>query len=352
MKRFKTLMWVICLLLVVAGCEQIEAADKPLDNTVKTVKTVGDTTFSMHFIDVGQGDSILIEQGSHRMLVDAGDRDAADEVVDYLAENGVTTLDYVVATHPHADHIGGMSAVLSTYDADTVIMPPVAQTTKTFERLLDVIEQKTLDVVAPKVGDTYPLGDASFVILAPNGDAYDDLNNFSVVIKVTYGTQDFILTGDAEAASETEMIEKGLDLDAEVLKVGHHGSHSSTTPDFLKAVSPDIAVIQLGEDNRYGHPHKEITERLAGIDVYRNDLNGTVIIDSDGEALEVRTVKGTVQAKKEPTKTAHVYIGNKNSKVYHLDSCTSLPASHNQILLDSKAAAEAEGYKACSRCNP
>lgn len=244
---------------------------------------------AVHFIDVGQADSILITMKDAAMLIDAGNNEDSQLVVDYIKDRGITALDYVVATHPHEDHIGGMDAVINAFEVKSIIMPRVESTTKTFEDVLEAISNKGLKVTPPVPGTKYLLGEAEFTILAPNSEAYEDTNDYSVVIKLQYGATSFLFTGDAGFESEEEMLEKGYDLRTDLLKVAHHGSKYSTSMKFLEAVQPKIAVISVGEDNDYGHPAPETIQRLrqAGAEIYRTDESGTIIATSDGKAIRM-----------------------------------------------------------------
>lgn len=241
----------------------------------------------VHFIDVGQADAILVKQGSSAMLVDAGNNEDADLVVQYLKNQGISKLDYVIGTHPHEDHIGGLDAVIRTFQVGKIIMPKAVTTTKTYEEVLTAIQQKGLKITAPVPGTKYELGHSEFTVLAPNSSSYESLNNYSVVVRLVYGGTSFLLAGDAEDVSEKEMQSKGFTLDSDVLKVGHHGSSTSTTQEFLKAVDPKYAVISVGQGNSYGHPSSSIIKRLQdrGMVIYRTDENGTVIAVSDGTAM-------------------------------------------------------------------
>ena len=244
-------------------------------------------TLNVHFIDVGQGDSILIQDGTHFMLVDAGENDQGDTVVNYLKEQGVTSLDYVIGTHPHSDHIGGLDDVLETFPAKTVIMPPVEHTTATFEDVLDAVAGQGLKITKPVPGDTYDLGPSQFTVLGPVGDYADELNDWSVGIRLTDGNHSFVMCGDAETEAEEDMARSGLNLSADVLKSGHHGSRTSSSPEFLEAVSPSWAVISCGKGNSYGHPHEETLKKYAEhrIQVLRTDEKGTIIASSSPEGL-------------------------------------------------------------------
>lgn len=248
----------------------------------------------VHFIDVGQGDSILIKKGNESMLIDAGDNGKGEIVVNYLNDQNITSLKYVIATHPHADHIGGMADVLNNFDVERIIMPNAINNTKTFENLLDTIADKGLKIREAKSGDRYELNGASFVILAPNAETYQDLNNYSVVVKLTNGNNSYLFTGDAEALSEKEIIDAyNYMIKSDVLKLGHHGSTTSTSEEFFNMVNPKYGVITVGEGNTYGHPHREIIGLLEEnqIEIYRTDLHGSIISISDGENIIFKTTK-------------------------------------------------------------
>jgi len=243
---------------------------------------------AVHFIDVGQGDAVLIQTTAGHVLIDGGDNHMGERVALYLQYAGVQELAYVIATHPHADHIGGLIEVLNTLPVGTLIMPNVTHTTRTFERFLDAIEHNHISLREPVAGSTFYVGDAVFTIIAPNSSGHANLNNYSVSIRMVLGDTSFVFTGDAEVESETQMILAGHTLYSDVLHVGHHGSSTSTTQAFFDAVSPSIAVIQLGANNTYGHPHREVRERLEGIRVYRNDEHGDIVLVTDGETITVR----------------------------------------------------------------
>lgn len=246
---------------------------------------------SVHFIDVGQADAILIQSANNAVLIDGGDNRTRDQLIRYLRSANVRTLDYVVATHPHADHIGGLPAVIRALPVRNVIMPNVIHTTRTFENLIEAIEQRNLMITVPSVGDTLRAGVIQLVVLAPDRE-YRDLNNMSVVLRMIHGNTSFLFTGDAERESEAAMVAGNLTLQSNVLKVGHHGSRTSTTARFLDAVRPSIAVIMCGEGNRYNHPHDEIINRLnqprRNITTLRTDRNGTIVITTDGANIRTR----------------------------------------------------------------
>lgn len=241
---------------------------------------------TVHFVDIGQGDCMVLTQGDHAMLIDAGDNSKGTAVQSYLEYLGIGTLDYAVLTHPDADHIGGADVVLYKFDCERVLMPDVSADTRTYEDVMQVIEDKNLAVDHPSPGDVYAFGGASFTVLSPSG-SYRDTNDNSIVIRLVYGDTSFLFTGDAEEAAEEDMLASGLTLSSDVLKVGHHGSSSSTGDAFLEAVDPSFAIISCGEDNSYGHPHAETLNKLraAGVSVFRTDEQGTITAVTDGTTI-------------------------------------------------------------------
>lgn len=347
------------------------------DNPIDIVAAPQSSDLKVHFIDVGQGDSILIQSGGHDMLVDAGENDQGDTVVTYLHSQGIDKLDYIIGTHPHSDHIGGLDDVINNFTIDKVILPPVEHTTKTYEDVLDAISSQGLKITKPVVGDTYQLGDASFQIISPNGDYGDDLNNWSVGIKLTNGNNSFVMCGDAESQAESDILTNGLDVSADVLKLGHHGSKTSTFGSFLNKVNPEYIVISCGLGNSYGHPHQETMNKLNALDVkvYRTDEQGTIIATSDGSNISwstqpsisgkvgkakessvqettTKAVETTAAAVTEAQKSGITYVLNTKTKKFHKTSCGSLPTSNRKDTEMSRDEIIAAGYVACKKCNP
>ncbi len=285
MKALKlfTVLLLAVVLLASTGCDLFFTPTEGETSTPNPLRVT--------FLDVGQADAILIRSNNSTMLIDTGSNRGADELVSLLKSMNIRKVDVLVGTHPHEDHIGGMDSVINNFDIGDIYMPEVAATTRTFEDVLTAIENKNLTVTSPEPGSNFIIGDATCTILAPNSEDYSDLNNYSIVIRLLYGNTSFLFTGDAETVSEKEMLEKGYNLKSDVLKVGHHGSTTSTSVDFLQAVSPDFAVIMAGEDNDYGHPHQETLDLLnsAGIKIYRTDLNGSITFTSNGSGLSVST---------------------------------------------------------------
>ncbi len=257
-----------------------------------TVAITPGEELKVHFLDVGQGDSIFIELPTNEtILIDASIKDASDKIINYLKEEKVSKIDYVFATHPHSDHIGGMSAVIKAFDIGQIYMPKAVTTTKTYENLLLTIKDKNLKIKTAKAGNTIiDTDDLKLVVLAPNQDSYESLNNYSIVLKLTYKEKSFLFTGDAETLSEKEITG---DVEADVLKVGHHGSRTSTSQAFLNKVNPSYAVISVGLNNDYKHPHQEVLDRLEkkNIKIYRTDQNGDIIFTTDGYNIDVKVEK-------------------------------------------------------------
>ena len=278
MKKIRIVLLIVLCLLVV-GCANpfVESDDKT------SVSTFSGDTLRVNYIDVGQGDSIFIQlPNKETMLIDAGEAYEADNVINYLNNLGIKKIDYVVGTHPHTDHIGGLEEVINTFDVGTIYMPKVSSNSKTFEDLLTTISNKGLKVKTAKSGVVVLSEDnLKLEFIAPNSDNYSNLNNYSAVLKLTYLDNTFLFMGDAETLSEDEIT---YDVDADVIKVGHHGSDSSSSVEFVKKVSPEYAIIMVGEGNSYNHPYQSIIDRYesVGAKVLRTDLDGNIVCDSDG----------------------------------------------------------------------
>ncbi len=241
----------------------------------------------VHYLDVGQGDATLLVCGEQALLVDAGDNSKGTQIQLYLKKLGIERLDYVIGTHPDADHIGGLDVILYKFDCGTIFMPEYGKETRTYEDVVQTLKTKGYSSVQPEIGSSYSLGSAVFTIVSPMGELSADANEASIGILVQHGQNRFLLTGDAQEEAEAAMLESALDLQADVYKAGHHGSKTSNTEAFLEAVKPNYAVISCGEGNSYGHPHAEVLNRFRemGIQVFRTDLQGTIVAHSDGETI-------------------------------------------------------------------
>ena len=340
MKRLLSLLLLLCLLL--SGC----AGNKP---ALDTDATAGEK-LTVHFIDVGQADCILLECAERYMLIDGGNVEDSSLVVSYLQKQGVKDLSLVVCSHAHEDHVGGLAGVLAVYPTANVWAPTKTYSSKCFDDFVYYTDQQGLDITIPKPGDSFDLAKAQVTVLGPV-TSYAETNNTSLVLMVQFGENRFLFTGDMEKDAENDMLERGAQVKADVLKVGHHGSDTSTGYRFLYEVDPAYAVISVGAGNTYGHPHEEPMSRLrdADVTVYRTDEMGTVIATSDGKNITF-SWKNSNAAPEDPTGTAEYYIGNVNSKVLHTPACSGLPAEKNQITFKDYSAATAAGYTPCSRC--
>ncbi len=254
----------------------------------KPVNPNSENMLIVHYLDVGQGDCEFIELPDGRcLLIDAGESDYSDTVIKTIRDLGYDKIDCIIGTHPHSDHIGGLKNVIDSFDVGEIYMPRASNDTYSFEKLLRKISEKGLKITAAEAGKTVLESDEyTMKLLAPNSTYYEDLNNYSAVLKLEYNGFSFLFTGDAERLSESEMLENfGDELDCDVLKVGHHGSRYSSSAEFLSAVSPSYAIISCAKDNSYGHPHEEALNRLYGVgaQVLRTDQLGSITVCCDGE---------------------------------------------------------------------
>lgn len=247
---------------------------------------VPDGTLEVHYIDVGQGDAALLLTDEGAVLVDSGTGESGEKVAAYVAAR-TNTIDYMFLSHPHEDHIGGASDVIETVEVKNIIMPDMAADSLTFDRLLDAVENSGASLTRARAGDTYSLDGIEIELLSPSAeDDYGEANNMSIVMRADFGNTSFMFVGDAESEVERALLDRGLVRKCNVLKVGHHGSQTSSTEAFIEALSPEIAVISCGR-NSYGHPHAETLSRLRehGADIFRTDRDGTVVVTSDGVSV-------------------------------------------------------------------
>ncbi|MDQ1275660.1 MAG: competence protein ComEC [Euryarchaeota archaeon] len=272
---------------------QAEGTDPNQESGLADNGPAADENLTVHFIDVGQGDSILLEYDGKAMLVDAGEINKGSEVSAYLHDQSISGIDYIVATHPHSDHIGGMDEVLNSFQVGHFIDSGFPHTSKTYENMLTTINEKDIPFEVAEKGEEIEFDPAVDIeVFNPESEYSDELNENSVVLKVSYGEVSFLLMGDAGLETEEKLMSAGSDLDSDILKVGHHASRSGSGEAFISAVSPDVSIIEVGAGNDYGHPHAEILERLQKASrVYRTDLDGSIIVTTDGSTYTIITQK-------------------------------------------------------------
>jgi competence protein ComEC len=320
---------------------------------------------------------LIVTPEGNTVLIDGGPKSSGSNVVSYLKNQGITEINVIVATHPHEDHIGGLISVLDSCEVGNVIDAGVEHTSQTYKNYLSIINSKNINFVNWNLGQQFDIGPAvSFKIIGPILKTSSDLNNSSIVIKLTHISTSFLFTGDAESESESKILQSSADVEADVLKVGHHGSSSSSTVKFLKAVSPSVAVISCGQGNSYGHPHDSTLKNLSslGITIYRTDTTGTIVIESDGKNINVISGKSfdyvvQVETKSPETSSSETsasnetntslekqgqYCGSVNSDVFHKQNCSYVNQISNENLVwyETREEAIAKGKRPCKRCGP
>ena len=338
-----------------------------------------ESSFWIEYIDVGQGDAALIQCDGHYLMIDGGPIGASSVVYTVLKDKGIKNIDYMIATHPDEDHIGGLSGALNYASVGICYSPVTSHDTKAFNSLVKYLNKQGVTLTVPSEGTEFALGKAT-VELMGSMSAYADSNDLSIVSKITYGSNSFLFTGDAGIEEENTLINSKKDLSCDVLKVGHHGSKESTGDAFLKKAKPKYAVISVGTDNSYGHPTAEVLSRLsnANVELFRTDLQGDILCNSDGRNITFTTEKkastdvlwmdgsesaatttrdGVVVASPEKAEIPNgtTYVINTNSKRFHLPTCSSIDemkASNRSYSTDSAETLVAEGYIPCKRCKP
>lgn len=365
--------------ITITNNAKISDTEIPSDWLISAATSIPDTTsqtaanrnLKVHFINVGQGDSTFIELPDNKtLLIDAGP--STGIVPNYIKSNGYNNIDYVIATHPDADHINGMPEVLDTFKIDTFYMPEKEHTTNIFNRMLDAVSNNGCAAEYAMAGKSIINSNDLKVYFVGPVKIYGDNNNCSAVVKLEYKQTSLLFTGDAEYSSESDMLEAGYDLTADILKIGHHGSSSSSSPEFIKAVSPKDAIISVGANNKYGHPTNEVLSILsnAGINIYRTDEVGTIVVTSDGNSYTIDKIKSSIQPNAPPEtentqnvtpivgKTTQQEITSQNSSAivyrtktgskYHNAGCSYLKSSIQTTVAEAKIM----GLTPCSRCNP
>lgn len=320
---------------------------------------------TVSFIDVGQGDATLIECDGEAMLIDAGLYGERYRVLSYLSKKGIERLDYCVATHPHADHIGAMADVIYSFTVDTLVYPACESDSSSWNSVLDAADERNVSYLNPVPEESFSLGSATVTVLSPQKDAeYSNLNNCSLVLKLTHNKVSFLFMGDAESEVEKSLLHSGADLKAQVLKCGHHGSSTSSSYEFIQAINPLAAVISCGKNNDYGHPHRDTLNTLAaqGVTLYRTDLDSTVVATSDGSSVSfnnettLTVTEGLTESQADHTSAtaSYQYVGNKNSYIFHLAECGSVKTTKdkNKVYFYTREEAVSLGYSPCKACTP
>lgn len=290
----KFLNTIIILLLVLISLaytkkELVDNKENTNEKAVSTLKT--NSNLEVYYFDVGQADSILIRENDNNILIDAGNNEDGEKLVNYLKNDlNIEKFNMVVGTHPHEDHIGGLDNVVDSFDIDTILMPNATSTSKTFENVLDSIEKKDYKITVPKINEEFNYNNINIKVLYTGTDE-KDLNNTSIVLKLTYQNNKFLFMGDATSKVEKKLLNE--DIKSDVLKIGHHGSEYSTTKNFLDKVNPQYAIIEVGKNNTYKHPKETTLDKLnkKNIKIYRTDIDGTIKVTSDGNNLKFETLK-------------------------------------------------------------
>lgn len=376
-RRILTLLLTALLSLSPAGSAIVQAADAA--NTAATL--------TVNFLDVGQGDAAVIQCGGQTLMIDGGPSKRSDYIYSWLKQHSVTTIDYMIATHTDADHIGGLSGALNYANVGTAYCSSTTGTTKTFNNFVKYLAKQGKSIAVPSVGTSFALGNAAVQILGPIGTS-DEPNNTSIVAKVTYGNTSFLFTGDAEREEEQALLNSGADLSSTVLKVAHHGSASSTSYPFLREVNPQYAVISVGSGNSYGHPTADVLSKLRDADVttYRTDMQGEITMVSDGQTVTVTTARnadadtlaGAGAGQKSSSSgnssaaaaagaaassgsqdaapvAQNTYVLNTNTHKFHYPSCGSVKQmkdKNKKVVTSTRDEIIAQGYDPCKKCKP
>ncbi len=282
-KNLKIELIILTIFVIIAGYRYFQKT--------RDAELIEDT-IELHIINVGQGDSVLIKTEAGNILIDAGTGESEEALSHYLSSVGVESFEYCIFTHPHEDHIGGADMIIEDYDVRNVIISPVVTTTKTFDVLIDALERSEANVIEAHPDSKYKVGEVEIMIMGPI-KLYDrDLNNSSVITRINYGAVRMMFTGDAERTQEGDVLDRYsiFDLDCDFLKMGHHGSSTSSCEAFMNAVSPSVAAISCGVNNKYGHPHRETIEKLdsLGIEYHRTDEMGDIVYVCDGKSIELK----------------------------------------------------------------
>lgn len=385
MKRLLRAILTIILTLTLIVSQSTSLAVNAVDDE--------NSVFQIFFLDVGQADAAVVQCDDSYMLIDGGNAEDSNLIYSFLKKHEIKNLDYIVCTHAHEDHVGGLSGALNYATVDTAFCPVTSYDSKAFKNFVKYLKKQNVEITVPKPGDTYDLGSAEFEILGPIEIDEDEPNDTSIVLRIVYGETSFLFTGDAGRDEEADILEEDYDLESTVLKVGHHGSATSTSYKFLNEVLPKYAVISVGKDNSYGHPNEDTLSRLRDADVMllRTDMQGDIRCESDGKKVSFYVEKNAdadtygglepnSTQKKSSSKTSSKsstkssgtvsknsaiassqnhsqskYVLNTNTKKFHLPECSSvkdMSPKNRQDYEGSRDDIIAMGYEPCKRCNP
>lgn len=353
----KLLSIILTTVLLLSGCTNLKNSSN-------------NGELEVYFIDVGQGDSVLVVCDNEAMLIDGGTSQYSRKIYSFLKEHGIEHLKYIVATHPHEDHVGGLSAALSYADCDELLTPVETSDNTYYQKLIQKAEDQLVTVTVSKDGDTYSLGEAGIQVLGPTDELPDDVNNNSLVFRMDYKDTSFLFTGDAEQLEEQLLLYNHYDeLNVDVVKVAHHGSYNSASSAWFKAVQPKYAIVSCGSGNSYGHPHEMTLNYLKEYvdDLYRTDLQGTIKCITDGYHISFETEKETtidvftpgeeIVPTSSPIVTSEntTFILNTSSGIFHkidCDAVSKMNEKNREDVTDTKEDLIAQGYTPCGYCNP
>lgn len=363
MKKILSLLLIV-IFSTVSGCKNSNLTQDSQDissfTKTKPVLSSNDISntegsFEIHYIDVGQADCTLVLCNGQTMLIDGGNVEDSNLVAAYLKKINIEYLNYIICSHAHEDHVGGLSGALSVTKAGYVYAPVTELNTKAYKNFKEKVKKQNLQIINPTHGSEILLGSSLVQFLGPISENTDNINNTSIVLKITYGNTSFLFMGDAEYEEEQDIIKAGYNLNATVLKTGHHGSNSSTSYRFLRDVMPQYAIISVGKENIYGHPDEEVLSRFndSGTTIYRTDFHGDIIVTSNGYNINVMPEHNKKNVSTTQIENINkIYIGNKKTKKFHNSHCHSLPKEKNRIYFNYRTEALENGYSSCNNCNP
>lgn len=350
------LIFLLLLSLLISGCSADSLSKTSAPGSAPQRSVSSNAELTVHYISVGQGNAILAESDGSYMLIDGGDGSHSSKVISYLKEQGVETLDYIIATHYDSDHLSGILGAIKNFSVGTLLDPDYETDSKLFASYVKEKKELGITSIHPVPGDTYSFGSSEFTVLAPGSSRYSDENDYSIAIRLTCGSNSFFLAGDAGIDSEKEMLRSGLTLKSDVYLASHHGSSTASSPALLDAVDPSYAVISVGRNNSYGHPHREVLAEFSArnIPVFRTDTQGTILAESDGKEITFNVNPDTQYEDHllSTQDTSLPFIGNKNTRKFHRSDCSGLPKENNRVYFKSAADAITEGYDPCSNCHP